>query len=856
MAGNSYYDGNPFGNDDSFLWGATPFVAPDTYGTPQALQNFDYNFGTTNPNLVGAGIGPDDYYNPNPFVASGSYFNQFGGSTDDDYQYLSGANPFAGPQPNLTIPQGPPLGDTFGGYDPVPGSTLTPTGQPGLFNINNPPPATTEQPSLSNNVQNITTTDPSGNSATMNPGGTVTTALTPEQIAANQSATSGPNPLAGLGQTPIPIPGISWPVALGATALLNNGNIFGGGGSITNLPAAVGNVVSHPVDSVNSTVKNIDAQIMGPPSPPTQAGTGAVLPISWPTSNVGQPAAPVAPSVSTPTTPTQAGMPPVVPIDTPAQPTNSPSPLTPAASYPNQTTGPTQGPPPVVPAASAPLNPTPNQPVSGPPVPNQTVTPPVVPVPNQGAANPLTPAPSYPNATTGPNQGAANPVIPATPSTPTHPTENPVTPVTPTPTPGTGVTVPPIVPVTPTMPTDTTIASPLDRNYARETGQTNTDLQSLLFGPSGWLTNYANASGTAGQTDFTNFQNILNQYSNPNSTLTNLANQQTAASNTALRQNNLNDVGNLSQQALQIRQQANPNLFGSLNTGQDAANQYLQQAQAQSQQANFLSPQEMNTAAQAARNAWGARGLVNSPGAVGDEILNTDALLRSRQQQAFTNLGSALGTYGNNTALQSENQFDPFSTILGAQYGQQTGNAGTNNSLYGQTVSISSGGLGNQYAQGVVNPNNVYAQDVYGSNYNSANARNIAAGNNAAAIQGANTQSNSALVNGFLNFAGTYLSRNPSSGGTAGVCYVAREIYGVSNPKWLIFRHWLYTKAPLWFKKLYIKHGEAFAKWISDKPKLKFVIRKWMDARVKSVGFNGSNLHESALSYIFEGEKT
>lgn len=66
-------------------------------------------------------------------------------------------------------------------------------------------------------------------------------------------------------------------------------------------------------------------------------------------------------------------------------------------------------------------------------------------------------------------------------------------------------------------------------------------------------------------------------------------------------------------------------------------------------------------------------------------------------------------------------------------------------------------------------------------------------------------------------------------------CWVAREVYGVDNPKWLQFRHWLLTKAPKWFIKLYVTYGEQFAAFIADKPLIKLVIRKWMDGRINSL---------------------
>jgi hypothetical protein len=68
-----------------------------------------------------------------------------------------------------------------------------------------------------------------------------------------------------------------------------------------------------------------------------------------------------------------------------------------------------------------------------------------------------------------------------------------------------------------------------------------------------------------------------------------------------------------------------------------------------------------------------------------------------------------------------------------------------------------------------------------------------------------------------------------------GGCWVAREVYGEDNPKWEVFREWLFTRAPKWFYNLYIKHGPEFAKWIKNKHILKAFIRHWMDGRVATM---------------------
>ena len=71
-----------------------------------------------------------------------------------------------------------------------------------------------------------------------------------------------------------------------------------------------------------------------------------------------------------------------------------------------------------------------------------------------------------------------------------------------------------------------------------------------------------------------------------------------------------------------------------------------------------------------------------------------------------------------------------------------------------------------------------------------------------------------------------------AAGAAIGKCWVAREVYGEHNPAWLLFRNWLDTDAPRWFDKLYLAFGERFANFISNKPRLKARIRRWMDSKI------------------------
>lgn len=59
-----------------------------------------------------------------------------------------------------------------------------------------------------------------------------------------------------------------------------------------------------------------------------------------------------------------------------------------------------------------------------------------------------------------------------------------------------------------------------------------------------------------------------------------------------------------------------------------------------------------------------------------------------------------------------------------------------------------------------------------------------------------------------------------------GGCWVAKEIFGYwEHPKTIRARFWINMIGPKWFKKFYWKHGEKFAKFISDKPIIKIMLR-------------------------------
>lgn len=81
------------------------------------------------------------------------------------------------------------------------------------------------------------------------------------------------------------------------------------------------------------------------------------------------------------------------------------------------------------------------------------------------------------------------------------------------------------------------------------------------------------------------------------------------------------------------------------------------------------------------------------------------------------------------------------------------------------------------------------------------------------------------VAGGLGALGGGYLSRP--------ACWVAREVYGSHNPRWVMFRHWMLNISPFWFRAVYLNFGERFAKFIKNKPRLKARIRKWMDSKIQ-----------------------
>lgn len=98
-------------------------------------------------------------------------------------------------------------------------------------------------------------------------------------------------------------------------------------------------------------------------------------------------------------------------------------------------------------------------------------------------------------------------------------------------------------------------------------------------------------------------------------------------------------------------------------------------------------------------------------------------------------------------------------------------------------------------------------------------------------LAGAQAQANAAKSAGQAQMTGQ-IAGAAATAASAAFCWVAREVYGEANPAWKIFREWMIEDSPRWFHNLYCKYGERFAQFISNKPKLKRLVKAWMDSKI------------------------
>jgi hypothetical protein len=67
-----------------------------------------------------------------------------------------------------------------------------------------------------------------------------------------------------------------------------------------------------------------------------------------------------------------------------------------------------------------------------------------------------------------------------------------------------------------------------------------------------------------------------------------------------------------------------------------------------------------------------------------------------------------------------------------------------------------------------------------------------------------------------------------SSASDGANCWVARAAFGEADIRWMIFRAWLVDDAPVWFRLLYIRYGEAVGTWLAPSEGARRIVRALM----------------------------
>ena len=241
--------------------------------------------------------------------------------------------------------------------------------------------------------------------------------------------------------------------------------------------------------------------------------------------------------------------------------------------------------------------------------------------------------------------------------------------------------------------------------------------------------------------------------------------------------------------------QATGAAIGSLDaTTRGIYSTFGNQALSDLQYGSSLSAQETEQAQQAARAAAQARGLQFSRQGGDLEVLTTYNMGQKRLKERQA---TALQAYG----LGQQQQAFGAQTYLTPAYNasQPFGLAGLYNSAQAGYANLGTSFL---------TPESQYLANIRANRIQQENADAAAA-----------AQRSSGLASGLGSIAGALLTK----------CWVAREVYGADNAKWVFFRDWLESEAPSWLDELYEQEGERFAKFISNKPILKNAVRKAMD---------------------------
>lgn len=275
----------------------------------------------------------------------------------------------------------------------------------------------------------------------------------------------------------------------------------------------------------------------------------------------------------------------------------------------------------------------------------------------------------------------------------------------------------------------------------------------------------------------------------------------TALGNTAQREADVSDVERLGGRATAAIKAANPqqakllDLMNKMATDQLAAG-------------SKMTPDMQREVQQSVRSGQAARGMGFGQSDLFDEALTSGTrgqqLLQSRQNYAS-------GVAG----LNQQAVGDPFMAVVGRQsmvtpYSQSNLNAGQ---------------AATQANKPNADPFTAYAGDLYNTNFNAAYSNLFSQRNNDTAKQAALMQMIGSIVGG-------------ASGAAGAACWVARELFGWTDGRWLAFRGWLLGRAPAELRELYLAEGPGLADWLRGQgEEVRGEVRGWMEAILRKEGY-------------------
>lgn len=147
------------------------------------------------------------------------------------------------------------------------------------------------------------------------------------------------------------------------------------------------------------------------------------------------------------------------------------------------------------------------------------------------------------------------------------------------------------------------------------------------------------------------------------------------------------------------------------------------------------------------------------------------------------------------------------------------------------------GGANNQFGsiqgaqQGATTYNPMSASLPFGINQNAgAQAAQFAQQSYGTSSQNWATQMNQ--QDPWMQMAGMAIGAGSSLGGAAMMCWVAREVFGDRNPKWIQFRSFVINKSEKWFKNYYLERGERIAGFLKMNPEFKQGVQDYMEERL------------------------